>query len=94
MPVVTTSKVTLVANTATLILAADNTRFGAEIQNGLSAPVWVSSTNPPSTAPPSWQVPAAIGGIPSTSLFETNSFPQQDWYGISSVGGDITVRWW
>lgn len=93
MPVIQTNKITLVANTANLIMSADNTRTTAEIQNPLSQPVWISTTNPPVVGSPSWSVPPAIGGIASTSKFPNQSYPQQDWYAICSVGGDITVRW-
>lgn len=93
MPLTSQNKFTLVANTPLLILPADNTRTTAEIQSFLTQPIWYHTSATPTQGPPSWAVPPAIGGIPSVSAFQDTSYPQQDWYAVCSIGGDIVVRW-
>lgn len=87
------AKITAVANTPALLLAADNGRNGARIENPLSVPIWVGRSATPDLGPPSLRVaPANSSGDPGWYVFDGSCM--EAWYYQTTGSGDFTIHAW
>lgn len=87
-----TDALTAVANTAAKLLDYDLTRLGAAFSNPLSAPIYVSKTNPPPISSASIIIPAATTAGAGQYIFEGQ--PYEEWWFITAVSGLFNRRMW